>query len=216
MTDEAKNTFDAWASVFTILAALVAAVWTLIEYHYSKDEARVQKTLTFYQYSVDREYFIAEALEVGSGTLERTRVAQNKAASDATKDPAIWTKYVIEFVNGNEAFRVAVLNVIAFNESILTCVSGNLCDKDTAIQLFGQSAREYWNSLFPWIYCTRTIQKTPPKFAIGMEFLAIEAASIGKTSSERRAIKARVETAKVECPTNWQTLGLETTKSVAP
>jgi hypothetical protein len=209
MSDETKNIFDACTTIVTILTAIVAALWTLIEYHHNNDEARVQKTLSFYQYSIDNEYLIADAMQVVNTTLDQTRTAQNAAAAAAAKDPNIWTEYVIRFVNTHDAFRASTLTVIAFYESASSCVKGNSCDKDTAVHLFGQTARQYRNSLFPWIYCNRSIQRTPPKFAIGLDFFAVEAATMGKPFSDQQAIKANVESAKVDCPADWQTLGLD-------
>jgi len=141
------------------LGVLSAAIFTLIQYFGHTHENRVQQTLTLY-----KEFSSAPLLAARNEILQELEKQQTffqqipikpPSETDADQYRKQWALYVVNRINTNPDLMVQVNNIFDYFDALQICVENNICDKKSAQNLLGVSAKEFMDNFCPYIAFTR-------------------------------------------------------------
>lgn len=137
------------------LGILSAAIFTLFQYFGHINENRVQQTLELY-----KEFSSEPLISARNGLLKEVEEHQNflkyipnerPSESEANQLKMKWAKYIVNRIDSNVALMVQVNNMFDFFDALQICVENNICDKKSAQDLLGISAKELTGNFCPYI-----------------------------------------------------------------
>lgn len=132
--------------MFAVASALVAYT----EYRSNQQQAKIERTLTYYSYFQDTNahqasFELSQLWDTESGALDDLL---SKAPKGESKK--VYEDFVVDLVQKHNV-RAKVLLMIGFYNSLATCVTADLCDHLTALRFYGPEAKTFRNNYFAYI-----------------------------------------------------------------
>lgn len=165
--DKIKIYSEIITSIVTVVGAIVAAWWALHEYADKQEQERVQTTLN-YRKEFDSEPIISDRRKILDVWLPRENEETDILKS---KSIAEFNDFVIKIIESSKLAQ-PIETVTGFFEVIYICVKRNLCDRETALDLFGSEAEAYYHQHIPYFNMLRE-RRNDNKIAEGLRQLSI-------------------------------------------
>lgn len=149
------------AGTITFLFGIPYGIWQYLE---KQHDARVEQSLKLF------DKFNTPPMTTYRETISKV-VAKHKAELEsAAKDEKALADAVIQLVEKND-IESSLWLVMDFFDGVTICVVSNICDAQTAAQLFAGRAKDFYITFYQYIVARR---KGPTStFAIGLETVAL-------------------------------------------
>ena len=133
-----------------LLFTVVSAVIAFSEYRTTQWQRKVERALNYYDYFRD--------VDARKSAFELTKLWDEKspalnaalAAAPPEAGDKIYTDFVMGMVKTN-GVGFQILLTVDFYNSLATCVTAGLCERDTALRFYGRDALEFRNDYFAFI-----------------------------------------------------------------
>jgi hypothetical protein len=130
------------------LILFVGAIWAVFQYHTHVEEGRVAAVLGF-QHELRADPLYKAWRNVTISNLDNLR-AQANARKSGSKS---WNAYSISLAL---KAKDDLESMLSFYDSLSVCIDRSICDRDTAIQLFGRESSIVYTYYGAYISCNRT------------------------------------------------------------
>ena len=157
---------DLIATWVTILGAFVGGIWALGEYRDKVRDDEVAATLRYQQ-----QYNTTPMWEI-RGRLETFWESRSKDIFDATaKGENVISDYVVKTLGADKTALADTGATIDFFAGLGTCLCAGLCNPQSAIQLFGKDADDFYELNYPYIQAQRKNLRDQ-NYAAGLTIIA--------------------------------------------
>jgi hypothetical protein len=157
-----RGLYKRWEFLIKGFAVTIAAGWTLFEYRASVQDTRVREVLNY------REQLRNEPLY---DVWRRTTITMLEETPEKAKAMAGNDAEARNFVFGltsDPTNRDALDTLISFYDELWQCVKNEICDRKTALALFGRESLLVYDNYRPYLACA---QRQDPDYALGLTSL---------------------------------------------
>jgi len=162
-----------WVDLTLKVASIFGGFFVLYQYLENQHQIRVSRTLEYVQKLDDPSSRLGSAYASVSGALlnvERSIERYNKAILSRERAQELRERFmlaILERQTRNDRNVASDLNdVVVFHELLQSCITNNLCDRDTAREFFLSDAKKLWLNFEDHL---RAQRRTNPDFAVGLE-----------------------------------------------
>ena len=141
-----KHLSDMLVSWIGVIGVITAGVWSINEYIDNGIKNRTQETLKYVHIFNSGEMFKAQRNVASRWNKEAGKI---KALREAGDEEAL-ADFVVSVASKEEMFHDIWL-IIDFFESLATCVSQSLCEKNSALSFFGDRAKRFYLTHYHYI-----------------------------------------------------------------
>jgi len=140
------------------LVAVLAAIFTLIQYFGHIKEIRVEKTLGFYERFSTEPIFSARTRVLEKWEILEKRLARLPkpgSREEAVAQRKQWKEIVVSGIKGDAIFATNTDIMFDFFDALQVCIENNICDKKSAHELMQEAARMFFGNNCPYVAHTR-------------------------------------------------------------
>lgn len=158
-----KTRVEILSAVVTILGALAAGLWALHEYNDSQDRARIEATLAY------RKQYDGEPLFAARRVVDRAWLGAADESAELRKKRD-WKAYaeLVARLARQPDFTLSLTTILGFYDELYVCMRDRICDRGTAVDLFGKDALTYRDADYPFIESERK-RRSYPYFGCGID-----------------------------------------------
>lgn len=164
--EQLKLRVEIVAIIVTMLGAIGAGAYALMQYVENARAARAKETLHFVEVSV-RDSLSSSRVYI-DGVIEAMQGQKDNKANSIleTKDEHVYKKHITDSLNGRDVIRN--LNAIfEFYDQLYSCNAVYLCDEDISLRFFGKYAYDLIGVIYPFVMEKR-IEYHDGKYAEGI------------------------------------------------
>lgn len=146
------------------ISFLLAAPYALVQYWQARDAARVEQTLNFYK------LYNAKPFTDYREKITKALVKYKGKLNDAAVNEASLLQVQSDLIK-NEEVEMELLLLFDFFDGVTVCVTSQVCDNDTAVQLFKPRALDIYLNFYQYMMSQRANGATQD-FGKGLQAIA--------------------------------------------
>ena len=166
--DPLKTLFDIIQSAVTVTGALVAAWWAVTEYWDREQQERVKTTLDYRQ-QYNKEPVLSAKTKVDAAWLATEGEAEELLRA---RNHEGWENLVFKVIESNR-LAAQIETIAGFYDDLYVCIQRKLCDRPTALDMFGRDAEAFADLHYRYFLVKRQ-ERQDEKVAYGVDQIAME------------------------------------------